>query len=120
MAAALLQEIPNGEKLILIGSDCPAITTELLQKGFKALQTDDLILGPAHDGGYYLIGVNSSNGIKTIQQLFNDIPWGTSDVLDKTLRQAENLQLHVHLLPTLHDIDTPDDLKHFNHHSHSE
>ena len=120
MADALITELQTAENCILIGSDCPNISPELLGEAFRALQQNDLILGPAHDGGYYLIGVSSSSKAVAITQLFRDIPWGSDKVLQKTTQRADELNFRVHLLQKLHDIDTQDDLKYFHHYSHSE
>ena len=103
-----------------MGSDCPDITPELLQNAFTALQKKDIVLGPAHDGGYYLVGMNKTLSPKQIEYLFSDIPWGSDKVLPTTLERIQELQLAFQLLPKLHDIDTPDDLQYFNHHSHAE
>ncbi len=120
MANALKTARLSCDKCLLMGSDCPDISGELLQDAFLALQTNDIVLGPAHDGGYYLIGINKTLRPKQIEQLFSDILWGKSNVLAKTLERIKKLQLSFQLLQKLHDIDTPDDLQYFNHHSHSE
>ncbi len=108
------------DKCLLMGSDCPDISGELLQDAFLVLQNSDIVLGPAHDGGYYLIGINKTLLPQQIEQLFSDILWGKNNVLAKTLERIKKLQLSFQLLKKLHDIDTPDDLQYFNHHSHSE
>ena len=90
---------------IIVGTDCPDLTDDLVQEAFKALNHDDLVLGPAKDGGYYLIGLS-----RPIAELFSEIPWGTPEVLKKTLRIAEALQLRVSLLELLDDVDRPEDL----------
>ena len=120
MADAFSATLQNTEQCLLIGSDCPDITPELLEKGFSALQNNDIVLGPAYDGGYYLIGLKQSLSAEQLKDLFMDIPWGSDTVLSKTLERAEKLQLQLHLLEKLHDIDTPDDLQYFNHHSYAE
>lgn len=120
MAEALIAELKDCNSCLLMGSDCPAISPELLEEGFRALQTHDLILGPSHDGGYYLIGVNKASNAALIRQLFQGIPWGSDKVLQATIQRAHELHIQFFLLQTLHDIDTPDDLKYFHHHSCSE
>ncbi len=120
MAEALNTTLQNAERCLLMGSDCPAITAELLQNSFAALQEKDIVLGPAYDGGYYLVGINKTVSPEQIKHLFSDILWGSEEVLATTLERIKELQLTFQLLPKLHDIDTPDDLLHFNHHSHAE
>ena len=74
----------------------------------------DLVLGPATDGGYYLIGIKYS-----IDALFEDIPWGTDQVFEKTVSLAQQLDLSIEILEELHDVDRPEDLNHINHNSDS-
>ena len=96
----------NVSQAIIIGIDCPEITIEILEKGFTLLeQNHDLILGEAQDGGYYLIGLN-----KIIPELFDNIKWGSPQVLQETINIAQNLNLNYYLLPPLNDIDRPEDL----------
>lgn len=120
MAGALSTTLLQRERCLLMGSDCPAITPELLQNAFTALQEKDIVLGPAYDGGYYLVGMKKSVSPKQIERLFSDILWGSEKVLPTTIERIKELQLTFKLLPKLHDIDTPDDLQYFNHHSHAE
>lgn len=120
MAGALSSTLQQKERCLLMGSDCPSITPELLQNAFTALQKKDIVLGPAYDGGYYLVGMNKTVSPKLIERLFSDIPWGSETVLATTIDRIKELQLAFQLLPKLHDIDTPDDLQYFNHHSHAE
>jgi uncharacterized protein len=91
---------------VIIGTDCPGLDTQLLAQTFEALQTSDLVLGPALDGGYYLIGLR-----RVIPALFDNITWSTDQVLSQTLAIAKGLNLSIHLLPELPDIDRPEDLK---------
>ncbi|MBN2332279.1 MAG: TIGR04283 family arsenosugar biosynthesis glycosyltransferase [Deltaproteobacteria bacterium] len=93
------------DRVVVIGTDCPHLETSHLQEAFAHLATHDLVLGPAVDGGYYLIGLRRLRA-----ELFADIPWGTADVLTRTLQIAGQQQLTVHLLPELADIDRPEDL----------
>ncbi len=96
--------------VVLIGTDCPELTEDILHQAFLALRENDIVLGPALDGGYYLIGLNEPSPF-----LFRDIAWGTASVLEQTLAKANSLK--VSQLATLHDIDRPQDLAHFNYHS---
>ena len=120
MAGALRTALQSAERCLLMGSDCPGITPELLQNGLAALQENDIVLGPAYDGGYYLIGMRKKPSFKQIEHLFSDIPWGSAKVLTRTIERIQELQLPFQLLPQLHDIDTPDDLHYFNNHPHAE
>ena len=92
-------------RVILVGTDCPGLTKDLVQKAVAALANNDVVLGPAKDGGYYLIGLR-----KPIGQLFGQIPWGSGEVLKKTLQIAQALQLRVFLLEPLEDVDRPEDI----------
>ncbi len=90
---------------IAIGSDCPALGTAHLAAALKALQSADVVLGPATDGGYYLIGLRQPQAA-----LFEAIAWGTGQVLAQTLATATSQGLAVELLTPLTDIDLPEDL----------
>jgi hypothetical protein len=90
----------------LIGSDIFELTTNILNTAFTYLQTHDLVIGPASDGGYYLIGMNKPN-----EFLFQDIPWSTGEVLLKTLERARQLELRSIFLKELNDIDDIEDIK---------
>ncbi|MEA2114110.1 MAG: TIGR04282 family arsenosugar biosynthesis glycosyltransferase [Thermodesulfobacteriota bacterium] len=116
MEHAFAQTIQQGaERILLIGSDCPDITADIIISGLKKLNSHDLVLGPAADGGYYLIGLRAPANKNTI--LFNSINWGTDQVLEQTLTQAGKGGLSYTLLPQLRDIDRPEDLVYFNHHT---
>ena len=93
-------------KVVIIGTDCPALTAEVVSRAFLHLATADLVVGPALDGGYYLIGLN-----RPTPELFKDIPWGSSLVLRATLAQAGRLGLSAARLPILRDLDRPEDLE---------
>jgi rSAM/selenodomain-associated transferase 1 len=90
---------------VLIGSDCPELNAPLMAEAFQLLRQHDLVLGPALDGGYYLIGVR-----RLIPELFTGIPWSTAEVLQQTLSIAQQLGLTVAKLPLLSDVDRPEDL----------
>lgn len=94
------------QRALIIGTDCPDLNVPLLEQAFCKLQQHDLVLGPASDGGYYLIGLR-----RWIPQLFVNIEWSTSSVLERTLAIAEELNLSVALLPVLSDVDYPADLE---------
>lgn len=90
---------------IAIGSDCPALGAAHLSAALEALQRADMVIGPATDGGYYLIGLRQLD-----PALFREIAWGTDRVLAQTLAAATALGLTVELLTPLTDIDRPEDL----------
>lgn len=120
MAAALIQGLENRQDTILIGSDCPDIDAAILDEGFQGLTNNNIVIGPAHDGGYYLVGVTGSLEPAACRKLFEKIPWGSDTVFSRTVARAENLGLSTHILSKLHDIDTEEDLKYFHHCSHTE
>lgn len=118
MQAAISRHQSRMQRLLLIGSDCPDLTAEIMQEAFMALTTHDLVLGPAFDGGYYLIGTRQESSSLICRTLFQDMPWGTDDVYPTTKNRAEQHRLRCHTLTRLHDIDTPADLRHLHHHPH--
>ncbi len=104
MAAAIAEGATDGP-VVLIGSDCPDLTVDHLQAAFSALEQHDLVLGPATDGGYWLIGLR-----RPCPELFVGVEWGTERVLARTLVIAADLGLRVRQLEPLRDIDRPADL----------
>jgi uncharacterized protein len=108
MAHAFDQGFAAGhDRVVIIGTDCPGIDRTILNQAFTALASHDLVLGPAADGGYYLIGLR-----RAIPELFQSIAWSTATVRTKTLEIATTLNLTYALLPELSDIDRPEDLIH--------
>lgn len=98
----------GARQVVLIGSDIPTITTTILQEACAALRTTPghVVIGPAADGGYYLLGVSGP----PVPDLFSGVRWSTSYTLADTLRRCEFENLRVSLLPVLEDVDTPDTL----------
>ena len=96
----------GNQRVVIIGIDCPDINCSTLTQAFDSLKTHDLTLGVAADGGYYLIALN-----RLTPQLFQNIDWGTEQVLNQTKNIAQKLNLNIHCLPTLADVDRPEDLK---------
>ncbi|GAQ90571.1 hypothetical protein KFL_006570060 [Klebsormidium nitens] len=97
------------DQVVLIGTDIPDLTADVMERAFKALETADVVLGPAADGGYYLIGLKRLHEV-----LFEGIPWSSSETRAATIAAAERAGLRVapsSSLPTLADIDTLDDLE---------
>jgi len=93
----------GAERVVIIGSDCPANGWKNIRQSFQSLQQNDCVIGPAGDGGYYLIGLR-----KPSPQLFDGIDWGGDQVFKQTVKAASGLM--VHLLPRLHDVDLPEDI----------
>jgi len=106
MARSLFDAFQSGaEKVIIIGTDCPGVNAQILATAFEKLHAFDVVIGPAIDGGYYLIGLQQS-----IPELFVNIEWGTAEVFQKTVDIAQKLSLSQVNLPPLADIDRPEDL----------
>ena len=95
----------GSERTVIVGTDCPGLDGELVDTAFNELHQHDLVIGPASDGGYYLIGARRPH-----PALFAHIPWGTGEVLKATLRVAIDSGLSVKLLKQLDDIDRPEDV----------
>ncbi|MBD2541354.1 TIGR04282 family arsenosugar biosynthesis glycosyltransferase [Coleofasciculus sp. FACHB-SPT36] len=93
------------EGVAIVGTDCPGLDAKIMAQAFEQLNGHDLVLGPAIDGGYYLIGLR-----RIIPELFEEINWGTSEVREKTVAIAISLGLAVAYLPPLFDVDRPEDL----------
>lgn len=93
-------------KAVIIGTDCINVTTDTIVEAFSRLNDRDVIIGPAEDGGYYLLGLN-----KHEPGLFRDISWSTGMVLDQTVGRIQEAGLSFTLLKTLTDIDTAGDLR---------
>lgn len=92
------------KRVILIGTDCPDIESNILNQSLEELQSHDAVFGPALDGGYYLIGLK-----EVYKEIFRNIPWSTDKVLQLTKNQLSKRKLTYSLLKPLRDIDTPDD-----------
>jgi uncharacterized protein len=93
---------------LLIGSDFPDLSAEVVEQAFQALEDGhDVALGPAFDGGYYLIGFRSAVFDPAV---FREMPWGENTVCEKTLDRLRDRGYRIHLAPAWHDIDTAEDL----------
>jgi uncharacterized protein len=95
-------------KVIITGTDCPGISPEILQRAFNQLAGTDVVIGPAADGGYYLLGMKALHPV-----LFDNIEWSTSAVLQTTVERCTQNNLQCQLLEELSDIDEEKDLVHF-------
>lgn len=108
MKNAFLQSFSEGfEKTIIIGSDLPDIKNSIIDEAFSSLESNDAVIGPAFDGGYYLIGLKSSI---TMPDIFSGIRWSTNSVFRETINILKSSRLKVHILQELRDIDTMEDL----------
>ncbi len=106
MARAAQSACARGERVLLIGTDCPALTATALRDAAYALNQHHASLLPTFDGGYALLGLRQFHA-----SLFDNMPWSTASVATETLRRAAQADWTVKLLPPLHDIDEPADLR---------
>jgi hypothetical protein len=107
MAQAFSQAFNQGKKrVVIVGSDCPGINEATVRTAFDSLAQFDLVLGPANDGGYYLIGLRQEE-----TKLFEDIPWGTAQVGARTLEIANQLGLRWVKVEPLDDVDRAEDIE---------
>ncbi|MBN1278403.1 MAG: TIGR04282 family arsenosugar biosynthesis glycosyltransferase [Chlorobiaceae bacterium] len=93
-------------QVVLIGTDCPDINAGIIDRAFSVLENNDAVLGPAKDGGFYLIGLTQD-----LPKLFADRTWSHEHVLQETIDILNAQRIAFELLPELQDIDTFDDLK---------
>jgi rSAM/selenodomain-associated transferase 2/rSAM/selenodomain-associated transferase 1 len=105
MKVAMADGFSVADRVCLVGTDTPQVGRELVEKALAGLNEADVVIGPARDGGYYLLALRRS-----APALFHGIPWSTSQVMERTLEQAEVLGLSVVTLPVLNDIDVAADL----------
>jgi rSAM/selenodomain-associated transferase 1 len=111
MDRALARCFDDGaDRALLIGSDVPGIDAVLLGEAFDRLGDHDVVLGPAADGGYYLVGAGRSGYGNLRGLLFRAIPWGTDRVFETTLSRLASGGAALHRLPVLRDVDRPEDL----------
>lgn len=100
----------TAESVILIGSDIPELTSDIVEQGFLSLKKHDTVIGPSRDGGYYLIGMKSKDAPQLIKVVFSEIPWSTEEVLRTSIQRLADAGYNHSLLPTLCDIDHPEDI----------
>lgn len=93
------------KKAVIIGSDCIDLTASIIKLAYQHLEDNDVVVGPATDGGYYLLGMKTLH-----QSLFENILWSTAGVLTQTLAMCKRQHLTYYLLPTLTDTDVEVDL----------
>ncbi len=111
LGARLLRAFASGfasgaERVVIVGSDCPEIKSSDVRTAWKELDLHDVVVGPAVDGGYWLIGLKAAH-----VDLFSDISWSSDQVLAQTLSRAKSLGLRIQLLRILSDVDTEEDWK---------
>ena len=108
MDNAVRDLLDNGaEKAVITGADIPDLTSRIIMQAFEMLEHADVVVGPAYDGGYYLIGMKSP-----MPELFRNIPWSTKDVFSETVRILKLSGKSYGILPALSDLDTIEDLGH--------
>lgn len=105
MAAAISARLEEGAaRVVLIGTDCPTVSAATVRAAFDALDSGDVVFGPAADGGYYLIGMRRLH-----DSLFLGIPWSSERTLRESLERVRAAGLRVALLDVMRDIDTAED-----------
>jgi rSAM/selenodomain-associated transferase 1 len=105
MHRAMQRAFDSGaRRVVLVGTDVPGLRPEIVEQAFSALHERDLVLGPSIDGGYWLVGMTKPENI------FDGLVWSRPDVLEKSLALARKKGMTAHMLASLNDLDTPDDL----------
>jgi len=104
MVNAFNEVLQTHSKAIIIGSDCPYITSHIIDHSFHLLSNNDVIIGPAKDGGYYLLGMKSTSPL-----LFESMPWSESSLYEKTIEKLNQLNFTHSSLIQLEDIDTEEE-----------
>lgn len=105
LTAAFDQLLEDDRPAVIIGTDSPDLPTQFIKRAFDRLKHRDVVLGPASDGGYYLVGLK-----RPAPELFRDIDWGTGSVLSQTIARLQSERLELALLPVWYDVDTADSL----------
>jgi hypothetical protein len=110
MRHAMQQAFSAGvETVVLLGADSPTLPLEHLQRAYESLQTSPVVLGPTHDGGYYLVGARSA-----VPPIFEQIDWSTPAVWSQTTRRLADRGIEYGELPTWYDVDDLNDLQRLN------
>jgi uncharacterized protein len=94
-------------RVVIIGSDTPTLSPDIIKEAFELLNLNEAVFGPAADGGYYLVGLSKPN-----PHLFQNIPWSTGQVMAVTQRRLGELKIPADYLPVQSDVDTEEDLVH--------
>ena len=93
-------------RIVLVGSDLPDLSKEIIENGFESLRDNEIVFGPAEDGGYYLVGMRNKEF-----SIFENKPWSTKGLLKKTTNELAESNTNYGLLKMLNDVDTYEDLK---------
>ena len=93
------------EKVVIVGTDCKELQADIIVEAYKKLNESDVVIGPANDGGYYLLGMNT-----LYKELFFNKVWSSENVLLDTILDLKKLNVKYELLPVLNDIDYKEDL----------
>ena len=109
MSRALRDGLTRHESVILVGTDLPLINKSYIDLAVSALRHHEVVIGPAEDGGYGLVGVKAET-----PDMFSDINWGTEKVLSQTCDRLNKGGLSYSLLPLIWDVDRPEDLQRYN------
>lgn len=104
MRNAMEHALDESQHAVIVGTDCPFIDKPYIEKAFETLAQSDVVIGPADDGGYVLLGLSQCH-----EPLFESVDWGTERVLEQTQNKIRRLGLSLTLLNSLMDIDRPDD-----------
>jgi hypothetical protein len=92
------------QKVVIIGSDCAELTSDIIQQAFQELEEHEFVIGPAEDGGYYLLGMRSYH-----PEVFEEIEWSTGSVFQKTVEKIRDIGSNYTTLKELNDVDTIED-----------
>ncbi|MBT5855130.1 glycosyltransferase [bacterium] len=107
--AAFEEQFERGcEKVLVIGSDTPQLSTDVIVEAINALDINDSVIGPADDGGYYLLGFRRN---RFLEDVFQNMEWSVDSVYDETFSRLVSNNRLVYVLPVLTDVDTVDSLK---------
>lgn len=104
MEAAFQLALETHQKAVIVGSDCPELSPEIIEQAFTQLDNCDAVFGPANDGGYYLLGLKT-----VIPTVFQEMVWSTESVLSETLARLNATGKSYALLPELSDVDHAED-----------
>ena len=94
------------KRVVVIGTDCPLLDASTIEQAFLHLERQLVVINPAEDGGYVLLGLN-----KVDKRIFEDVSWGTSTVAQQTMSNLKQLDWKAAILPALWDVDLPQDLE---------
>ena len=104
MKAAFAKALEDHEKVIIIGSDCPKLSVNIIEEAFQTLNENDVVIGPTFDGGYYLLGMK-----KLHAYLFEKMTWSVDNVFETTVSRIKELGLSHGVLAKLSDVDYKSD-----------